>query len=772
MNKTKSFLYILLAMATLSSAGCSDEVIYTDPAQPIEKRVEDLLGRMTLEEKIAQMNQFVGLEHMRNAAVALKPEELKKSHAMGFYADYPPEKIEQMTAQGMVGSFLHVLTIEEANHLQQLAQQSRLKIPLLIGIDAVHGNGMLRGTTVYPTPITQAASFNPALVEEMSRQTAIEMRASGSHWTFTPNVEVARDARWGRVGETFGEDPWLVGQLGAATVRGLQTDDCTGDDKVLACVKHLVGGSQPVNGINGAPCDISERTLREVFLPPFRACVDAGAESVMAAHNDLDGIPCHANKYLMTDILRGEWGFKGFFVSDWMDVERLEDYHRICDSQIEAFRLAVDAGLDFHMHGPDFYFGMIELVRSGRISEKRVDEAVRKVLSAKFRLGLFENPYVDVEAAQGTLFNDAHKLTALEAARQGIVLLKNEGGLLPIDTKRYRRILVTGPNADNQSILGDWSADQPAGNVVTIRRGLEQVRPDVQYTFCGFSRDFDLKHMRQEEVDRAVRAARGNDLAIVVVGENSMRYHWNLKTCGENTDRYDLTLAGLQQQLVERIAAQGIPVVVVLVNGRPLTTEWIADNIPAVVEAWEPGSLGGRAVAEILFGEVNPSAKMPITVPRHSGQIQCYYNYRFTSKWFPYATGNSSPLYEFGYGLSYTTFAYGKPSVDRTETGRDGTVNLSVEVTNTGSRAGDEIVQLYVTDDRSSATRPVKELKDFARISLEPGQTKTVTFAVTPEKLAFYDAAMNYGVERGTFTLRVGSSSRDRDLQSIGITVR
>lgn len=772
MNILDYFACGLLGIGLLTAVGCSKRADYTDPTQSVEKRVEDLLGRMTLEEKVAQMNQFVGLEHMRNAAVALRPEELKKSHAMGFYADYPPEEVERMTARGEVGSFLHVLSIEEANHLQQLAQQSRLGIPLLIGIDAIHGNGMLRGSTVYPTPIGQAATFDPALVERLSRETALEMRATGSHWTFTPNVEVARDPRWGRVGETFGEDPVLVGAMGAATVRGFQTDTCAGEDKVLACAKHLIGGSQPENGINGAPCDISERTLREVFLPPFRACIEAGSETVMAAHNDLNGIPCHANKYLMSDILRGEWGFEGFFVSDWMDVERLEDYHRICDSQLEAFRLAVEAGIDFHMHGPDFYFGVIELVKSGKLSEKRIDEAVRKVLSAKFRLGLFENPFVDTDRAREVLFCEEHRQTALDVARRSIVLLRNEGGLLPIDTRRFKRILLTGPNADNQSILGDWSVEQPAERVVTIRQGLEALRPDVQFTFAGFTDDFDLQRMRQEEVDRAVRAARGQDLAIVVVGENSMRYHWSVKTCGENTDRYDLSLAGLQQQLVERIAATGIPVVVVLVNGRPMSTEWIAEHIPAVVEAWEPGSLGGRAVAEVLFGEVNPSGKMPITAPRHAGQIACYYNHRFTSKWFPYATGNSAPLYDFGYGLSYTTFRCGAPAVDRTYLAAGQTCSVSVEVTNTGDRAGEEVVQLYVSDVRSSATRPMKELKAFRRIALEPGQTTTVTFTVTPEMLSMYDAAMHYGIEPGDFVLRTGTSSRDADLQSVRITVR
>lgn len=766
-------IYVVFIMAVLflsCQGSTAQSIVYQDATQPVEKRVEDLLKRMTLEEKVAQMNQFVGLEHMKKAAVEISPEELKKSHAMGFYADYPPAKVEEMTKQGMVGSFLHVVSAEEANYLQSLAMQSRLKIPLIVGIDAIHGNGMVKGTTVYPTCIGQAASFNPALVEKLSRETALEMRATGTHWTFTPNVEVARDARWGRVGETFGEDPLLVSRMGVATIKGFQTDDYTGEDKVLACAKHFLGGSQPVNGINGAPFDVSERTMREVFLPPFQACVEAGSATAMMAHNEYNGIPCHGNKNLMDEVLRKELGFKGFIVSDWMDIERMQDYHKVVETLKDAFLLSVDAGMDLHMHGPDFYFGVIELVKEGKLSEERINQSVRKILESKFRLGLFENPYVDATNVNKVLFNKEHQQTALELARQSIVLLKNEKNLLPLDSKKYKKILVTGPNANNQSILGDWAMEQPDENVVTIYQGLKQVRPDVNFSLCEF--DTNLCKMTQPQIDKAVDMAKGNDLVIVVVGENSMRYKWNEKTCGENSDRYDIGLFGLQQELVEKLYETGVPVVVVLVNGRPLSTEWIAENVPALVETWEPGAFGGQATAEILFGDVNPSAKLPITIPRHSGQIQTYYNYKFTSKWFKYATGNSTPLYEFGYGLSYTAYKYGDVKLSGTEIAKDGTVTATVDITNTGSRAGDEIVQLYITDNYSSATRPVKELKDFARITLQPNETKTVEFKITPDKLSYYDANMNYGVEAGTFTVHVGSSSRTSDLKKAEFVVR
>ncbi|MCC8018699.1 MAG: glycoside hydrolase family 3 C-terminal domain-containing protein [Rikenellaceae bacterium] len=758
----------VLFFTAAPAAASSDNIIYKDPEQPVEEHVRDLLGRMTLEEKVGQMCQYVGLEHMCSAAYELPPEEIKKSHSKGFYADFPPEVIERMTKEGIIGSFLHVLDPEEANYLQLLAAQSRLGIPLLIGIDAVHGNSLVEGATVYPTPIGQATSFDPELIREISRQTALEMRATGTHWSFAPNLEVARDARWGRVGETFGEDPYLVGLIGAATIEGFQFSSDDVNKIVAACAKHLVGGSQPVNGINGAPFDVSERTLREVFLPPFREAVRAGVRTMMPAHNEYNGIPCHASRYLMDELARQEWGFDGFFVSDWMDIERMHDYHRTARDNNEAFLKTVAAGMDMHMHGPDFFYGILELVRSGRISEEGIDRSVAMILEMKFDLGLFENPYVDTDAARNILFNADHRATALEAARKGIVLLKNDG-LLPLDPGKYRRILVTGPNATDQALLGDWSARQPDGNVVTVWDGMNAYSDRLELSLCEFG--WNLRAMDPSQVDRAVELAAQSDLAIVVVGENSMRYHWKEKTCGENSDRYDLSLVGLQQQLVERIHATGTPTVVVLVNGRPLGTEWIADNIPAIIEAWEPGSMGGRAVAEIVMGEVNPSGKLPVTIPRHAGQVQTYYNYRFTSKWFDYATGNSAPLYEFGYGLSYTTYDYSEVEISARSIVPGMEVTASVTVTNTGTMAGEEIVQMYLTQEYASVTRPVKELKGFRRIALSPGESRRVEFTVTPDDMALLDADMLYTIEPGDFIVSIGPSSRDRDLQQARFTV-
>lgn len=697
-------------------------------------------------------------------------EEMQKSHARGFYPGLHSSQVEKMVEQGLIGSFLHVLDYQEANYLQSLAQKSRLQIPLLIGIDAIHGNGLCQNVTIYPTPIGQASSFNPELVEEASCQTAYEVRATGAHWAFTPNVDIARDPRWGRVGETFGEDPVLVSRMGVATVKGLQGDmwNHPRDTFVLACVKHLVGGGQPVNGLNIAPLDVSERTLREIFFPPFQAAVDAGAFTLMMAHNETNGIPAHADQWLMEDVVRGEWGFEGFIVSDWMDIERLHNEHRTAETIEEAFVTSVNAGMDMHMHGPHFFEAIVEGVRSGRIPEKRVDQAVGKILESKFRLGLFEHPYVEPAVSDSILFHAEHRRTALELSRQSIVLLKNDG-ILPLDPSRYRNILVTGPNAHSHAQLGDWAASQPEGNTITVLDGLRKTAPQTNFVFHDVG--WNIRKMDESRVKAATAAARGCDLAIVVVGEYSLREHWMDKTCGENTDRSDIHLPGLQQQLVEAVYASGTPTIVVLINGRPLGVQWIAENIPALIEAWEPGSFGGQAVAEILFGEVNPSGKLPLTIPRHVGQIQMTYNRKNTLSSFQYAFGESTPLYEFGYGLSYTDFAYSAPELSRQEIPAGDPVTVKFTVTNCGDRAGDQVVQCYLRDDYSSVTRLIKELKDFRRITLQPGESRLVEFTLNPDDMAFYDRSMNRIIEPGIFTVMIGSSSRDQDLQTVSFRV-
>lgn len=740
---------------------------YMDASLSVDKRVNDLISRMTLEEKVGQMNQFVGIEHIRASEAHLTAEELRTNTAQAYYPGFPADTVEKWTKEGLIGSFLHVLTIEEANYLQSLALQSRLGIPIMFGIDAIHGNCNCPDNTAYPTSIGLASSFNTDMAYVIARQTAKEMRAMNMHWTFNPNVEVARDARWGRCGETFGEDPYLVARMGEQTIKGYQGD--MNSDDVLACIKHFVGGSQPVNGTNGAPTDLSERTIREVFFPPFKAGVDAGALSLMTAHNELNGIPCHSNEWLMKDVLRDEWGFEGFVVSDWMDIEHLYDLHATAENLKEAFCQSIMAGMDLHMHGVHWNELVCELVREGRISESRIDESVRKILGIKFRLGLFEQPYADVRTTMDVRLCPEHRQTALEAARQGIVLLKNDG-ILPLDPSKFRKVLVTGINADDHNIMGDWTASQKEENCVTILEGLEMVSPETDFVFVD--QGWDPQSMSQAGVDKAVSLARTCDLSIVVAGEHMFRGNWSRRTCGEDTDRSGLGLVGLQQQLVERIHATGVPVVVVLVTGRPLGVEWIADNVPALLNAWEPGMYGGQAVAEILYGKVNPSAKLPMTMPRSAGQIQMIYNHKPSQYFHPYVVTPSTPLYPFGYGLSYTEYEYSDIRLSSEEMSDDGTLNVSVTVSNVGETAGWEIVQLYIRDRYSSVTRPVKELKDFARIHLEPGESKVVEFTITPDKLMFLDKSMKPVVEPGEFIVMAGPSSSDEELLTASFQVK
>ena len=764
----KYYGIITLTFAFMMTASCASDSspVYKDADAPVEKRVEDLLGRMTLEEKVGQMNQFVGLEHIRKNEASLSEEDLKNNTANAFYPGFSADSVAEWTKKGLVGSFLHVLTIEEANYLQSLAMQSRLAIPVIFGIDAIHGNANAPDNTVYPTNIGLASSFDLDLAYRIARETAAEMRAMNMHWTFNPNVEVARDPRWGRVGETFGEDPYLVSLMGAETVKGYQGD--LSSDDVLACIKHFVGGSQPINGTNGSPTDLSERTIREVFFPPFEKGVEAGAMSLMTAHNELNGIPCHSNEWLMEDVLREEWDFKGFVVSDWMDIEHIHDLHATAENLKEAFYQSIMAGMDMHMHGVYWNEYVCELVREGRIPESRIDQSVRRILEMKFRLGLFEQPYADEKTTMDVRLCPAHRQTALEAARKSIVLLKNDG-ILPLKPEKYRRVLVTGINADDHNILGDWSADQKPENVTTVLEGLEMVSPETDFVFVD--QGWDPRNMSPEKVSRAAGLARTCDLNIVVAGEYMYRGRWTERTSGEDTDRSDIDLVGLQDELIRKVAASGKPTVLVLISGRPLGTEWAAEHLPALVNAWEPGMYGGQAIAEILYGKVNPSAKLAVTIPRSVGQVQMIYNHKPSQYFHPYALTPSTPLYPFGYGLSYNRYEYSGMRVDRTEIPADGSMKVYVDVKNTGKMAGDEIVQLYIRDRFSSVTRPVKELKDFARISLAPGETRTVGFTVTPDKLMFLDKDLKPVVEPGEFILMVGSSSDDRDLLKTSIRV-
>ena len=744
---------------------------YLDSNLEVDVRIDDLLSRMTLFEKACQMNQFVGLEHMKKAEKDLSPEDMKKSDAQGFYKGVFSDDVKQMIINGQIGSFLHVITAEEANYLQQLADKSKLKIPLLIGIDAIHGNALYRGATVYPSPITIASTWDENNSYDVGVQTAFEMRSTGSHWAFTPNVDVMRDARWGRVGETFGEDPYLVTQMGVAMINGLQQGDFTGINKVIACAKHLIAGSEPINGLNLSPMDISERTLNEIYLPPYKSAVNAGVFSIMAAHNEVNGVPSHSNKKLMSNIIRNEWGFDGFYVSDWLDIERLETLHKVARNFKEAIYLAVDAGIDMHMHGPDFPELVVELVSEGKLSEERVNYACSKILEAKFKLGLFENRFVDEHDISEKIFNQDHTDTALKLARQGIVLLKNND-VLPLRSSKNskNRILVTGPNADNQSILGDWHSAQPDENVYTLFEGIKKIGTAMGYLVDYHDSNENIKRISEKDINKTIEVASEYDMVVLVIGDNSMRYKWNQKTAGENTARAELNLAGKQLELAMRLKKSGKNVIVVYVNGRPISEPWISENINAIIEAWEPGSFGGLAVAEIIFGKINPSGKLPLTVARTVGQLKMFYNHKHSMYFRDYAMQTNKPLYSFGFGLSYTKFDISKPKLNSSKF-KKGILSVSVNVKNIGEISGDEVVQLYISDKYSSITRPVKELKAYQRVSLKPGESKEIVFELNKSAFAYYDSEMNYIVEAGDFDILVGNSSRDEDLKNTSFNV-
>ena len=749
-------IILLIIVLTLGSCNNHNEVKYVNKEYSIDVRLDDLMSRMTLEEKVAQMTQFVGLNYITDADRNMTAEEILNSDSRASYRGLLKKDIAQMVADGKIGSFLHVLTMREANRLQELAQKSRLKIPLLIGIDAIHGNGMVAGTTVYPSPISLASTFNENIVFKIGQETAKEVRAHGSHWAFTPNVDVLRDPRWGRVGETFGEDPYLVGNFGVQMIKGLQSDDFSGFDNVIACAKHFVAGSEPVNGLNVSPMDISERSLREIYLKPFKRAVDAGVYSVMAAHNEINGIPAHMHKELLTDVMRNEFDFEGFYVSDWLDINRINVLHKIAKDFKEAIYYAVDAGMDMNMHGPNFLENVIELVEDGKLDIKRIDESARKILYAKFKLGLFENPFVSPDDLDENVFTEEHKSTALDAARKSIVLLKNDG-ILPLSKKRGKKILVTGPNSNNHSVLGDWVFAQPEDNVITIYEGIKTLGDSKGYQIDFHDSNSDIRSISQSDIIKTVNKAKNYDQIIVVVGDNSQRILKSKRTAGENMGRANLNLAGKQLELVQKLKKINKNVIVIYVNGKPIAEPWIDNNISGVIESWELGSMAGQAVAEVVFGDVNPGGKLPLTFPRSVGQLQMIYNHKPSQYFHKYAFEKVTPLYPFGHGLSYSKFNYSNFELSKDE--NEDLINVSVEIKNDSNIAGDEVVQLYFNDSFSSVTRPVKELVSYERVFIEPGETKTVKLKVPIENLAFYDINMVYCVEEGEFEFMVGGSS-------------
>jgi beta-glucosidase len=758
------------------------EPIYKDSAASIDARVEDLLSRMTLEEKVAQM-----LCIWRGKADALvdargrfDPAKAQATFAAGHglgQVGRPSDAGEGLTAREMA---------ELTNAIQRFfMESSRLGIPVMFHEECLHGHAAKEGTS-FPQPIGLGATFDPDLVERLYGMTAAEARARGTHQALTPVVDVAREPRWGRVEETFGEDPHLVARMGVAAVRGFQ-GDATFDDKrhVAATLKHFAAHGQPESGTNCAPVNVSMRVLRETFLSTFEAAVREGAAlSVMPSYNEIDGVPSHANRWLLEDVLRREWGFRGTVVSDYFAVRELNHreqslgHHLAADAK-EAAALAVRAGVNIELPDPDCYPFLVELVREGTIPEPLIDERVRPLLHAKFRLRLFEDPFVDPDEAERVVHDPSHRTLALEAARKTITLLKNANGILPLQPAALRTIAVIGPNAD-RIMLGGYSGTPLHAS--TVLQAVRERVPDgveiLHHHGCGITvggswaqdevTPSDPEGDRKSIRDAAALAARA-DVVLLAIGDNEQtsREAWAHNHLG---DRASLDLVGRQDDLVDALAATGKPIVALLFSGRPASVRNLAEKAAAVLELWYLGQESGRAIAEVVFGDVTPGGKLPITIPRSVGHIPAYYNHKPSAR-RGYLFESAAPLFAFGYGLSYTSFAFDHVRLDRSRIAVGESARVSVDVTNTGRRAGDEVVQLYIRDVFASVTRPVKELKGFRRVSLEPGETRTVTLDITPDRLAFYDIDMVCRVEPGEFLIMVGSSSRDEDLQTVTLTV-
>lgn len=706
---------------------------YTHVDPEIEARVENLLNRMTLEEKVGQMNQ-VNVTGRGDLGAKIR--------------------------DGQVGSLLNVWDVREINRLQRIAvKESRLGIPLIVGTDVIHGY-----RTIFPIPLAESCTWDPALLERAARAAADEAAASGTDWIFAPMVDIARDPRWGRIAEGAGEDPFLGRAMARARVRGFQAPGLAGGKRITACPKHYVAYGAAIGGKDYNTVDVSERSLRDVYLPPFKAAFNAGAGSVMSSFNEIAGVPASANAFILRQILREEFDFPGVVLSDYDAIGELIQHGFARDLRDAALK-AVKAGEDIDMMSYAFEDHLADLVREGEVPEVLVDEAVRRILCLKVMLGIFDQPYTDEALRDEVLLREDIRDLALEVAQKSIVLLKNEDDLLPLDPEMVTNIALIGPLADNQlELLGSWSCDGDPDDVETVLTGVRRVM-DVSMSLtyvkgCAIEGEEDL------DVEAAVAAARDADVAVLVLGESAMM-------SGEAHSRAYLGLPGHQQVLLEAVVATGCPIVAVVISGRPLVLSWMDENVPTIVQAWQGGTRAGRAVADVLFGVVNPSGKLTAGFPRTVGQIPVFYAHKSTGRPVEergviqfnrahksqYLDEGNTPLYGFGYGLSYTTFAYSEMEVETPEVGPADEVDVSVTVTNTGDHAGDEIVQLYVQDLVGEVTRPVHELKSFTRISLEPGEARRVTLTVPVSELSFHGLAMTPIVEPGEFKVWVGPNA-------------
>lgn len=759
---------------------------YKNAALPVERRVQDLLSRMTLEEKVAQMLcLWSAKRQITDAQGKFDPAKAPQWFRVGIGRIERPSDGHGARAEA-----------EFTNAIQKwVKENTRLAIPVIFHEEALHG---LQGAeaTSFPQAIALASTWNPELVEKSFALVAQEVRARGAQQVLAPVVDVARDPRWGRFEETFGEDPYLVSRMGLAAVRGFQGGGKTiPADHVMATLKHMTGHGQPESGTNVGPAPFGERTLREFFFAPFETAIKQGyARCLMPSYNEIDGIPSHANRWMLHDVLRGEWGFNGTIVADWQAISQLAGRHHVAKDRADAARQALRATVDVELPDVETYQTLVDQVKQGKVAEAAIDEAVRRLLRDKFELGLFENPFVDVDRAVRISGAESSRALALEAARQAIILLQNRGGLLPLQADKVHSVAVIGPHAAEVMLGGYSGVPRHSVSILEgIRRRLgagvkvshaEGVRitEDSSFTrdpqpLVGGTRSqarwsADKVVLANPEANRkriaeAEALARASDVAIVVVGDNE-------QTCREAYadnhlgDRPDLRLVGQQEELVRRVLDIGKPTVLVLINGRPPAVPELAERAPAILEGWYLGQEGGTALAEVLFGDVNPSGKLPTSMPRSVGQLPIFYNHKPTAM-RGYVFESTKPLFPFGHGLSYTTFLYGAPTIAPARIPPVGRATASVEVTNTGTRVGDEVVQLYIRAEVSRVTRPVLELKGFQRITLKPGEKKTVTFELGPEQLSYHGPDMKRVVEPGRFQVMIGGSSQQ--VKAVGLEV-
>jgi len=757
---------VILFGATLLA---QERLPYQDPKLPVEQRVTDLLKRMTLEEKIAQLEgSWQNRDNVKDPQALFVDEK----------GNFLPAQASRLLKNGL-GEMSRPSEkrgpremADFTNTLQKwMKENTRLGIPILFHEECLHGHAAPRGTS-FPQAIALASTWDPVLVRDVFAATAAEVRARGAQQCLAPVLDLARDPRWGRTEETYGEDPYLVSRIGVAAIEGFQgAGPFIDKTHVVATAKHFAVHGQPEGGTNVAPGNYSERVIREYFLKPFKAAVEeGGVQSVMPSYNEIDGVPSHGNKHLLDDVLRREWGFPGVVVSDYFAIADLNVLHHIVSNNDEAAKLALESGVDVELPFGNAYHSLIKQVREGKVSQGDVDRAVGRILRLKFLTGLFDDASVDPDYAEKITNNAEHQQLALKAAHEAIILLKNQNNLLPLDRTKYKRIAVIGPNAAELH-LGGYS-DNP-GRGVSILQGIRNKvgsTAEVLYSEgCKITEtapDWNADKvvlgdpaLNAKRIAAAVQVSKKADIVMLVLGENEQtsREAWAPTHEG---DRDNLDLLGNQDDLVKAILATGKPTPVFLIHGRPNSVNYIAANVPAVLDGWYLGQETGTAVADVLFGDYNPGGKLPITVPRTVGQLPDYY-YQKPSAKREYLGTSTQPLFPFGYGLSYSTFKYSNLRLAPDTIGPQGQTKISVDVTNTGKSRGDEVAQLYIRDEVSSVTRPVKELRGFQRITLDPGQSHTVEFMLGPEQLSFLDHDMHRVVEPGTFKIMVGGSSVD-----------